>query len=143
MVGTIVAICVIASGGYAIIEAQFEFVRQSAAVNVTDLQKQIDHLLRDQNKYLALREFAASQHEQEVVNASFIARFIALETAQRDIISHGARSPVESTTVDVLSASIDKRFEAAQQQINDINRQIAASILQPTYQRSPVTSPAR
>jgi hypothetical protein len=88
-----------------------------------------------------LREHAAYQHEQENINAAFRTRLTALETEQRSLIGHAAHDPVEGKQVDTLSAAIDKRFDATQQQINDINRQIAASILQPGYVHQPQLVP--
>lgn len=137
VIATIAVIAVLSGGGYKIIEAQFEYVRQSALTTATDLAKQIEqnrHALElIQTQYLTLREHLASQHEQSVINESFTSRFIALENQTHELVSHGARMPIESREVDQLSAAIDKRFDAAQQQINDINRQIAASILQPGF----------
>jgi hypothetical protein len=65
------------------------------------------------------------------MNNAFRLRISSMEAVERDLLSHAAHNPVEAKEVDVFAAATDKRFEAVQQQINDINRQIAASILIP------------
>lgn len=135
ILATIGVICVMAGGGYTIVQNQFEYVRQSARQTNDDLVKQIE-LVRHEielihSQYLSLREHSANLQEQENANNAFRARLTVQETVQRELLSHSAHSPVEAKEVDVLSAAIDKRFDAVQQQINDINRQIAASILTP------------
>lgn len=144
VIATITVIAVLSGGGYKIIEAQFEYVRQSAVTTSTDLSREIElnrralELIR--SDYLTLREHVAYQHEQDIVNNSFISRFIALENQTHELVSHGARAPIEAREIDQLATAIDKRFDAAQQQINDINRQIAASIL-PGYSPHVITQP--
>jgi hypothetical protein len=128
VIAAIGAFCILAGGGYTIIQNQFNSSDKRIDANLKETE-----LIR--REYLSLREHLAFQHELGTVNDSFKARFIALETAQRELVSRQARTPVEGKEVDVLSAAIDKRFDAMQQQINDINRQIAASILQPGYVR--------
>jgi hypothetical protein len=127
--------CVMAAGAYAIIENQFAFVQESARQTNENLLKQIE-LSRHEielihSQYLSLREHIAYQQEQSNVNISFAGRINTLETVTRDLLARSAHSPVEAKEVDVFSAATDKRFDAVQQQINDINRQIAASILTP------------
>jgi hypothetical protein len=144
VVATIAVIAVLSGGGYKIIEAQFEYVRQSASAMDANLFKEIELNRRSleliHSDYLTLREHIAYQHEQEVINATFTSRFVALENVQRDLVAHGAHAPIEAREVDQLATAIDKRFDAAQQQINDINRQIAASIL-PGYSPHVMTLP--
>jgi hypothetical protein len=134
VVATVGVICVLSAGGYTIVQNQFSFVQQSARQTNEDILKQVElsrheiELVRAQ--YLSLREHVAYQHEQEIINTGFVARLTALENVQRDLLAHAAHNPVESKEVDGLSISVDKRIELVQQQINDINRQIAASVLQ-------------
>jgi hypothetical protein len=128
-------LCVMSAGAYAIIENQFSFVQESARQTNENLLKQIE-LSRHEielihSQYLSLREHIAYQQEQSDINVAFSARLATLETVTRDLLSRSAHSPVEAKEVDVFSAATDKRFDAVQQQINDINRQIAASILTP------------
>lgn len=127
----IVAIGLLVGGGYTIIQNQFEYVRQSARQTNDDVLKQIELIRHGNEQLLSLREHAANMQEQENANNAFRSRLTVQETALRDLLARTARAPVEAKEVDVLSAAIDKRFEAVQQQINDINRQIAASILTP------------
>ena len=122
VIAAIGAFCVLAGGGYTIEQNQF-----NASDRRIDTHDKALELIRAQ--YLSLREHAAYQHEQEAINGSVTARLNVLESAQREIIAHAARNPIEAREVDQLSASFDKRYEAVQVQINDINRQIAASIL--------------
>jgi hypothetical protein len=122
VIAGILAFCALSGGFFAIVQNQF-----NAQDRRIDAHEKAIEMIRSQ--YLGLREHAAFQHEQETVNSSFTSRFIALENVQRELVGHAAYSPVEAKEVDVLSAAIDKRFDAAQQQINDINRQIAAAIL--------------
>lgn len=122
VISAIGAFCVLTGGGYTIIQNQFNAVARRIDTNEKDIQRFELH-------YLTLREHAAFQREQEAINIAVADRIKALETAQREIISHSARSPIESREMDQLSSAFDKRFEGMQQQINDINRQIAASIL--------------
>jgi flagella basal body P-ring formation protein FlgA len=135
VVATITVMCVLAAGGYTIVENQFAFVQQSARQANEDLLKQLQQIHHEleliQSQYLTLREHAAYQKEQENANNAFRTRIGTMEAIERDLLSHSAHSPVEAKEVDVFSAATDKRFEAVQQQINDINRQIAASILTP------------
>jgi hypothetical protein len=112
-------LCLVVGGGYAIIQNQFK-----------TMDDKIESNRRDIGLALSLREHAAYQHEQEGVNTQLRARLVALENEQRELLGHAAHNPVESKEVDGLSASVDKRIELVQQQINDINRQIAASVLQ-------------
>jgi hypothetical protein len=122
VIAGVIAFCALSGGFFAIVQNQF-----NAQDRRIDIHERAIELIR--SEYLSLREHNAFQHEQNVVNNSFVSRFTALENVQRDLVGHAAHSPVEAKEVDVLSAAIDKRFEASQQQINDINRQIAASIL--------------
>jgi hypothetical protein len=122
VIAGILAFCALSAGFFTIVQNQF-----NAQDRRIDTHERALELIRAQ--YLSLREHSAFQHEQEVASASVLARLGVLETAQRELIAHAAHVPVEGKEVDILSQSIDKRFEAAQQQINDINRQIAASIL--------------
>jgi hypothetical protein len=136
VIASVGAFCVLAGGGYTIIQNQF---------NATDKRIEIHEKALEsiRAQYLSLREHIAFQREQEAINTAVTARLNVLESGQRELISHAARVPVEGKEVDILSASIDKRFEAAQQQINDINRQIAASILiQPQGYAHPAPPPA-
>jgi hypothetical protein len=127
--------CVLAAGGYTIVENQFDFVRQSSRQTNEDLLKQIEQIRHEieliRSEYLSLREHAAYKQEQENANNAYRSRITSLEGVERDLLSHAAHNPVEAKEVDVFAAATDKRFEAVQQQINDINRQIAASILTP------------
>jgi hypothetical protein len=135
IVATITVMCVLAAGGYTIISSQFEFVSQISRARSDDLLKQIELTRADialiRKDYLSLREHAAYQQEQENANNAFRSRIASLEAVERELLSHAAHNPVEAKEVDVFAAATDKRFEAVQQQINDINRQIAASILTP------------
>jgi len=141
IVATIAVFCVMAGGGYKIIASELAFQRELGRNEDDDLRKQIEQNRRDieaiRNSFLTIREHTAYQHEQTLVNNEFRDHLTALELGQRELIAHQAHTPVESKEVDVLSASIDKRFESEQQQINDINRQIAASILLPGHQLQP------
>jgi hypothetical protein len=103
VVTTAAVLCVMAGGGYKIIEVQFD-----------ELNKQIE------------------------LNRS---RLTILEAEQKQLIAHAAHNPVEAKEVDQLSGSVDKRIELLQQQINDINRQIAASVLQNGYPSHPQLLP--
>jgi hypothetical protein len=136
VIASVGAFCVLAGGGYTIIQNQF-----NASDRRIDAHEKALEAIRTQ--YLSLREHVAFQREQESINTAATARLNVLETAQRELIAHQAHVPVEGKEVDILAASIDKRFEAAQQQINDINRQIAASILiQPQGYAHPATPPS-
>jgi hypothetical protein len=134
VVATVGVICVLSAGGYTIVQNQFAFVRQSALQTNEDVLKQIElsrheiELIRSQ--YLSLREHNAYLHEQETINQAFRTRITTDEGTLREILGRMAHTPVESKEVDGLSASVDKRIDLVQQQINDINRQIAASVLQ-------------
>jgi hypothetical protein len=123
VIAAIGVLAVIAGGAYQIVETQF-----------TDQAKQTDLIRREleqvREQYLTLREHIAYQQEQKTVNESVGARLTFLEVGHRDLLAHGARTPVEAKEVDGLSASVDKRIDLLQQQLNDINRQIAASVLQ-------------
>ena len=121
---------IIVAGSYRIVGDHFDSESQKIELNRRDIE-----LIR--KEFLTLREFIAYQREIETATSAFRSRIAALEGGERELIAHAARSPVEAKEVDVLSAAIDKRFEATQQQINDINRQIAASILQPGYAHQP------
>jgi hypothetical protein len=127
--------CVLVAGGYTIIQNQFDFVRQSSKQANEDMLRQIEQIRHEieltRSEYLSLREHAAYKQEQENANNAFRSRISSLEGVERDLLSHAAHNPVEAKEVDVFAAATDKRFEAVQQQINDINRQIAASILAP------------
>jgi len=115
--GAVGVFCLITGGGYAILQNQFNAANQ------------LDKSLRE-----------AAQHEQEIVNKTFSDRLSALEIGQRELIAHAAHSPVEAKEVDGLSASVDKQIAALRSQIDDINRQIAASILlQPQHIQPPST----
>jgi hypothetical protein len=126
---------VVVGGGYAILQAQFGFVDKLASTQATELVKQIElersEIALVRSEYLSLREHAAYQHEQEIINTAFRLRLTALETEQRDLIAHSARNPIEAREMDQLSASFDKQISSLRSQIDDINRQIAASILHP------------
>jgi hypothetical protein len=135
IIATVAVMCVMAGGGYKIFSSELEYTSQLSKTRTDDLLKQIELTRADialiRKDYLSLREHAAYQQEQENANNAFRSRINSLEAVERDLLSHAAHSPVEAKEVDVLAAAIDKRFDAVQQQINDINRQIAASILTP------------
>jgi hypothetical protein len=134
IIASVVMIAVLVTGGYKIIESEFDYVRQSSAASFADLNKQIMQNRADiakvRDEYLTLREHSANQQGDSDVNIALRNRLSTLEAQQHDLIAHQAHVPVEGKEVDQLSASVDKRFELLQQQINDINRQIAASVLQ-------------
>lgn len=134
VVATIAVICVIAGGGYKIVESQFDYVRQSSDASFLDISKQIQENRADikniRDGYLTLREHNSFKQALDDSLVAVGSRLTVLETEQRELLGHSAHSPVEAKEVDQLSISVDKRFELIQQQINDINRQIAASILQ-------------
>jgi uncharacterized membrane protein YgaE (UPF0421/DUF939 family) len=147
IVAALGAFCLIVGGGYAIIQNQFNAVDRLSQAETLDLRKQIDANRRETEKirseYLSLREHNAALHEQETINTSVNERLRTVFERQVELVSHAARVPVEAKEFDVLSTAIDKRFEAMQQQVNDINRQIAASILiQPQGYAHPLTPPS-
>jgi uncharacterized small protein (DUF1192 family) len=127
-------ICVMVGGAYKIIEGQFESVKIFSDASFADLNKQIALTRHDiektRDEYLSQRLFDEYKAGLEPSLSAFRSRLAALEAEQRDLIAHAAHSPVESKEVDGLSSSVDKRIELLQNQINDINRQIAASILE-------------
>lgn len=145
VVATIVAICVIAGGAYKIIEVQFDAVRQTSETAIAELNRQIAlnrlDIERTRTEYLALREYEATQLGLRDNLSTVHIRLTSLENQQRDILLHAAHSPVEAKEVDQLSSSVDKRLELMQQQLNDINRQIAASILQNSIPSHPQLLP--
>lgn len=95
---------VVVGGFYKILEAQFDSINTQIA------------LLR---------------HDTEQLRDALTARILVLEAEQRDILSHAAHSPVEAQQVNDLSHSMDARMQTMQGQIDDINKQIAASIVRP------------
>jgi TolA-binding protein len=134
IVATIAVLCVMAAGAYKIVESEFEFVRSSSGASVAQLTAQIIQNRHDiekiRDEYLSLREHASSQASQDSDIGMIKSRLFTLEAEQRGLIGRAAHVPVESKEVDQLSSSVDKRIDLLQQQINDINRQIAASVLQ-------------
>lgn len=138
IVATIAVMCVMAGGGYKIVASEMEFQKELLESSDDNLRRQIDQNKHDiellRAEYLSLREHIAYQREQTTLNDSFKNRLLVLETGQKDLIAHTAHTPVEAKELEIMRDSIDKRFEGAQQQINDINRQIAASILLPDRQ---------
>jgi hypothetical protein len=129
VIAGILAFCALSAGFFTIVQGQF---------NASD--RRIEANEREIEKRLTLREHLAYLQEQKTVNESFIVRLSVLETEQRSLIAHAARNPIEAREVDQLSAAFDKQIAAMRSQIDDINRQIAASILQPGYrgQQSPL-----
>lgn len=125
VIAAVGAFCVLAGGGYTIVQNQFDFVRRSGDAAAENLAKQIElsrheiELLRSQ--FLTLREHVAYQQEQNAVNFAVTARLNAMETAQRELIAHAARNPIEAREMDQLSASFDKQIAALRSQIDDIN----------------------
>jgi hypothetical protein len=138
-------ICVMVGGAYKIIEVQFDFVKQSSDASFSELSKQIAlnrlDIERTRTEYLSLREHNAFQEAIQGTLSGLRARVSVLEVDQKELIGRAAHSPVEAKEVDALSGSVDKRIELLQQQINDINRQIAASVLQNGYPQHPQLLP--
>jgi hypothetical protein len=105
---------VVIAGGYKILEVQFDSVRQTSDVLSAHFNEQV----------------ALIRHENEQLRDALVARILVLEAQQRDLIAHQAHSPVETQQVNDLSHAMDVRIATMQGQIDDINKQIAASILQ-------------
>jgi len=125
--------CVIIGGAYAIVENEFTHVRQSSDVAFVDVSKQIAANTADiakmREEYLTLREHRAFEEAQQASLTAMRARLTVLEAEEKDIISHSAHTPVEAREIDQLSAKLDALILSMQNQINDINRQIAASLI--------------
>jgi DNA-binding transcriptional regulator GbsR (MarR family) len=128
--------CVMVAGGYAIIEGQFDSVQKSSTVTFENFSRQIQQnrsdIERIREEYFTVRE----EILLEDVISDIKKQIKTLEDGQRDLISHAAHSPVEAQQVVDLSHSIDARIATMQGQIDDINKQIAASII-PRSQQTP------
>ena len=139
------AVSVMAGGAFKLIEVQFEYVQQLHDRAMIEVNRQLTIGSKDveelKREYLTIREHNAYKQAQDDALTSLRNRLVILEATERDLIGHAAHTPVEGKEVDALSVSIDKRVELLQQQINDINRQIAASILQNGYPKNPTLLP--
>ena len=120
-------------GGYAIVQNQFSFVRQLSDANFADISKQIAantaDITRIREEFLTLREHRAFEEAQQGSLTAMRARLTVLEAEEKDIIAHAAHTPVEAREIDQLSAKIDALILSMQNEINDVNRQIAASLI--------------
>lgn len=76
-------------------------------------------------------QIALLRHDNEQLRDALTARILILEAEQKDLIGHAAHSPVETQQVNDLSHSMDARMQTMQGQIDDINKQVAASIVRP------------
>jgi predicted nucleic acid-binding Zn-ribbon protein len=127
-------------GGYAIIDGRFDSVQKTSGVTFADLSRQIqenrDDIKGIRQEFFTLREEQLLSKAIESTFADLRNRIAVLETAQRDLISHAAHSPVEASQVQDLSHTLDSRLATMQGQIDDINKQIAASII-PRSQQAP------
>jgi len=94
-----------------------------------------------QNEFTSIKETATADRNQTSiyynankdelvrVTAELKARLTALEERQAMIISKMAHDPVEDRTFQAVIAAFGKQLDQTQQQIADINRQIAAAII--------------
>jgi predicted nucleic acid-binding Zn-ribbon protein len=133
IIATLGVVCVLVGGGYAIIEGQFDSVQKSSSVTFTDISRQIQQSRTDIEKireeYFTLREQKLSDEVIRRTVTDLQARLTVLEVGQRDLVAHAAHSPVEAQQVFDLSHAMDARIATMQGQIDDINKQIAASII--------------
>lgn len=96
-----------------------------------DVIEQQNVEMRDRELAFAKQQAAMENEQIRAAKSAEIARerIIQLEATIKEIISHAAHNPIEAREMDQLSAGIDKQIAALHSQIDDINRQIAASIL--------------
>jgi len=121
IVGAITAIALLSAAQWTIFQNQFASVEKTETTDraqLADLRAALD-------KYLTIREHTEYRSGVVAQNDDMMRRLAVLETSQ----AKAAHDPVEKPTFEAVAKATDDRITLLQNQITDINRQIAAALV--------------
>jgi hypothetical protein len=121
IVGALSAVAILGAAGWTVFQTQFANIEKEL---VTD-RAQIAALRTDLDKYLTIREHNGYRAGVDNRVGDLDRRVVVLEAAQ----ARAAREPVEAKTFEAVSKATDDRVTLLQNQLNDVNRQIAAALV--------------
>jgi hypothetical protein len=125
IVGALTAVALLGAAQWTIFQTQFSNVEKTAAAD----RAQVETLKAGLANYLTLREH--SEYRDAVTGRldDLRRRVVVLEAAKDTVLAKLAHEPVEVGTFQAVSKATDDRVTLLQNQITDINRQIAAALI--------------
>jgi hypothetical protein len=121
IVGALTSVALLGAAQWAVFQTQFGNLEKELATDrarAGELQASLD-------KYLTIREYSGYRVDTAREIDDLARRIIVLESAQ----GRAAREPVEAKTFEAVSKATDDRVTLLQNQLNDVNRQIAAALV--------------
>jgi len=121
VVGALSAVAILGTAGWTVFQTQFANIEKELAADrarAQELQASLD-------KYQTIREFSGYRADTAREIDDLARRTIVLEASQ----AKAAREPVEAKTFEAVSKATDDRVTLLQNQLNDVNRQIAAALV--------------
>jgi hypothetical protein len=134
VVGALTAVGLLGAAQWAVFQTQFaNVVAQATAdrVYTAELKASLD-------KYFTIREQNQYRDSLEAQLTELRRRAAVLEQA----LARAARDPVEQATFQAVSKATDDRVTLLQNQLNDVNRQIAAALVIIDQNRGRLVAPA-
>ena len=125
IVGALTAVGILAAAQWTIFQTQFANVDKAASAD----RAQVEALKAALANYLTLREHGEYRDAVAGRLDDLRHRVMVLEASKDSIISKLAHDPVESGTFQAVAKAADDRVTLLQNQITDINRQIAAALI--------------
>ncbi len=125
IVGALTAVALLGAAQWTIFQTQFSNVEKTAAAD----RAQVEILKAGMATYLTLREHGEYRDAVGGRLDDLRRRVMVLESAKDSIIGKLAHDPVESGTFQAVAKATDDRVTLLQNQITDINRQIAAALI--------------
>jgi hypothetical protein len=125
IVGALTAVALLGAAQWTIFQTQFSNVEKTAAAD----RAQVETLKAGLSNYLTLREHGEYRDAVSGRIDDLRRRVITLEAAKDSILSKLAHDPIESGTFQAVAKATDDRVTLLQNQITDINRQIAAALI--------------
>jgi chromosome segregation ATPase len=125
VVGALTAVALLSGAQWAVNQTQFYNVEKTAAsdrARIEELQGRLD-------KYVTVREQAQYSDGIKEQLEELRHRTSTMQDQLSLTAGRLAHDPVEQKTFDVVSKAVDDRVTLLQNQITDINRQIAAALI--------------
>jgi uncharacterized protein HemX len=121
IVGALSAVAILGAAGWTIFQTQFANIEKELATD----RARAEELQASLDKYLTIREHNGYRADVDNRVGDLDRRVVVLEASQ----AKAAREPVEAKTFEAVSKATDDRVTLLQNQLNDVNRQIAAALV--------------